>query len=64
MREWWQDEADNPPIPGRWVIFYDPTLIDARILRQGALVPGSFVPVHTPTGNLADAFTWAPVTLP
>jgi hypothetical protein len=35
MREWWQDEADNPPIPGRWVIFYDPTLIDGLTPSRG-----------------------------
>ncbi len=57
-RPWWEDEADNPAIPGRYVIFFDPFLIDAAYVAQLGWYefPGMFYPMLTPRADPARAF--------
>ena len=53
IHEWWEDEHDQPPIPGVQVVFIDAVKIGMDAVRLMIMnEPGAFVPVRSANGNL------------
>ena len=61
-REWWQDEHDQPVVPGRYLMLCDPRMIDLEGLRNEIKKPDAIILVHPwPGRKLTDALAFVPM---